>query len=208
MSMKSFNKAAIYFSFITSSSLLFSGCMAVGNMPAAVDLSVVGSSSTILVGKVQLSPPLEDAEQRTHWNVIGDGAIKNRMLIFTHPEKTSFNREKDYSFRGMKNSIIANLGETFFLKAPKQSTNILAGMVSLELSGYSNDQLYFPGGFRINIEPDDQAVYIGTLIYHRNDFHEIVKVELKDEFKQSKQQFKEKFGGRVQLKKSLLTKAK
>ena len=54
-------KALIYFSLIPIL-LSFSGCMFYGNLPEVANLAEVGSNSTILVGKIQLSPPLEGAE--------------------------------------------------------------------------------------------------------------------------------------------------
>ena len=59
------------------------------------------------------------------------------------------------------------------------------------------------GVFGVDIQPNDQAVYIGTLRYHRDEFFTTKKVEVLDRFAQANTAFTEKFGRDVTLRKSL-----
>ena len=56
------------------------------------------------------------------------------------------------------------------------------------------DYLRLPGVLTYKIHPDDKAVYIGTLRYHRDDYNTITKVEYVDEFDQALAVFQKSAG--------------
>lgn len=67
---------------------------------------------------------------------------------------------------------------------------------------------YFPGGLKATIRPRDKAVYIGTIRYYRDEFFDVSKVRIKDDYTHAKAEFKKKFGKKYSLRKALLKKVK
>jgi molybdopterin synthase catalytic subunit len=60
----------------------------------------------------------------------------------------------------------------------------------------------------VSLKPGDRAVYIGTVRYHRNEFWEITKVAIVDDYDRANADFRKKFGAKTPLRKALLTPAK
>lgn len=65
------------------------------------------------------------------------------------------------------------------------------------------EQAWLPGGLKVDVKPGDKAVYMGTIRYHRNEFMDITKVEIKDHFGAESAAFKKKFGDSMVLRKRL-----
>jgi hypothetical protein len=66
----------------------------------------------------------------------------------------------------------------------------------------------FPGKLRVALKPGDRAVYIGTLRYYRDEFFEITRVAVVDEYGAANAEFANKFGSGVPLRKALMAPAK
>ena len=69
-------------------------------------------------------------------------------------------------------------------------------------------KVFFPGGLKVSVKPGDKAVYIGTVQYHRNEFFDITKVAIVDDYERANTEFKKKFGKKHTLRKALLTSVK
>lgn len=63
--------------------------------------------------------------------------------------------------------------------------------------------LLLPIRGKINISPTDQAIYIGTLEFKRDEFGAVEKVKVIDEYDQALVEYQKKFGNNL-LKKSLI----
>jgi hypothetical protein len=85
---------------------------------------------------------------------------------------------------------------------------VIAGMMMLSLGHGTPDQAYFPGGLKANIRPDDRAVYIGTIRYHRNEFFEITDAEIVDDYDRVKAESERQLGRKYPLRKALLKPAR
>ena len=109
-------------------------------------------------------------------------------------------RIADYADR-----IEAKLGSHFFVRSRGAPFYILGGIVFLDI-GRGMNRALFPGGLRVPIQPGDRAVYIGTLRYHRNEFFEITRMTVVDEYVAAYTEFRKKFGDGVRLRKALMTK--
>ncbi len=77
-------------------------------------------------------------------------------------------------------------------------------MMWLEL-GAGQSKVYFPGGLKVSIQSGDKAVYIGTIRYHRDEFFNITKTRIVDDYGRANAEFKKQFGTKVALRKSLAT---
>jgi hypothetical protein len=69
-------------------------------------------------------------------------------------------------------------------------------------------ELLFPAPIAFDIRPGDTAVYIGTLRLYRDEFHEVTKAEVRDDYGEASAQFRTKFPGAPLPRKALLKAAK
>lgn len=160
----------------------------------------IGGGETLLVGRVELVPPLRKGEQRLRG--IGTGQFENRIFLLTDERERALPRDlaiADYAGR-----IEATLGEFFFVRSRSAPLHILGGVLYLEVGGSGMSRARFPGGLKVALKPGDRAAYIGTLRYHRDEFFEITKVSIMDEYGAANAEFKKKFGSGVPLRKALM----
>ena len=182
---------------------LLSACAPAARAPIDTMRSL-GSDEAIVVGRVELVPPLQEHEQRVGGIVIGD--IENRLFLITDDQWRELPPSPgvgDYSGR-----IEAELEKQFFVRSEGKPFYILGGMMFLTFDGGDMDRAYFPGGFRVSINPEDDAVYIGTLRYYRNEFMDVSKVVVIDQYEEANKEFVQKFGTSSSLRKALLVPVK
>ncbi|MGE5241352.1 MAG: hypothetical protein ACM3NI_06875 [Bacteroidota bacterium] len=167
-------------------------------------LSGLDRDETVVVGRIELVPPLRKGEQKFKGIVIGD--LKNKMILITNDHYRTLTDEPGMSdFSGR---IEAKLGKTFFVRSQSKSFYILGGMLFLDLGGEETNRAYFPGGLKVSLKPGEKAVYVGTVRYNRNEFFEITKASIVDDYERANTEFKKKFGTRYPLHKALLTPVK
>ena len=158
--------------------LALQACAVPQLLPAATDLKA-NASEVVVIGKIELVPPINTAfEQRTHWNVIGEGRMLAHVLVATGAEYRPVETSKLVG-ADFQNSLEVRWGVPFMVKAPRQRTFINGGVTHLNV--VEQERLWFPGGYYFDVPSDAKAVYIGTLRYTRNDFNTITKVEVIDE---------------------------
>jgi hypothetical protein len=160
----------------------------------------LSSNETIVVGRVELVPPLHEHDQRLRG--IGSGRFENKMFMIVDAEYRELTEEPGRS--DFKGRIDANIGEEFIVRSSNEPFYVIAGMMYLSLGHGTPDQAYFPGGLVAKIDPDDRAVYVGTIRYHRDEFFEVTKVEIVDDFARVNTEFIEQFGNDHPLRKALL----
>lgn len=181
----------------------FSACTGAAREPLE-NLSELNGSETIVVGKVELVPALQKNEQKAQGLTASN--FENKIFIIADDKYRVLQDEPkidDYTGR-----IEALIGKNFFVRSNNKTLYILGGMLYLEAGGREMNRVYFPGGFKAAIRPGDKAVYIGTIQYHRNEFFDISRVVIVDDYDRANAEFKQKFGGKYALNKALLTSAK
>ena len=167
-------------------------------------LSGLDRDETVVVGRIELVPPLRKDEQKFKGIVIGD--LKNKMILITDDQYRTLTEEPGMSdFSGR---IEAKLGKTFFVRSQSKPFFILGGMLYLDLGGEETNRAYFPGGLKVSLKPGEKAVYVGTIRYNRNEFFEITKASIVDDYDRANAEFKKKFGTKTPLRKALLTPVK
>lgn len=192
---------------IAATALLFGSLAAcVGPARAPVSsFSELTGNETVVVGRVEISPPLTESEQRI--KVLNAGMFKNKVFLIADERHRVLTEEPGVADYGGR--IEATLGKTFFVGSSRKPFYILGGMMYLNLSGAGDmDRAYLPGGMKVDIRPGDKAVYIGTIQYHRNEFFEITKVVIVDDYARANAEFRKEFGSRHALRKALLTRTK
>jgi hypothetical protein len=182
--------------------LALAGCAPAPLAPVDSERSV-GSGETIVVGRVELVPPLQKGEQRLRG--IGTGAYENKMVLLTGERQRPL--PADPAIADYADRIEATLGSLFFVRTRSSPFYILGGILFLEI-GTGMNRAYFPGGLRVALKEGDRAVYIGTLRYHRDEFFEITRVTVVDEYNTAHAEFTKRFGSSVPLRKALMVPAK
>ncbi|MDH5471978.1 MAG: hypothetical protein OEY87_07800 [Gammaproteobacteria bacterium] len=163
----------------------------------------VTKDEIVIVGTIELTPKLQKDEQQLNpsgvIDLFGYGDMnKNRAMIqFNNQPK-----ESDY-----KVVINPELDKPFFFKVSRDMKYLVEGSVLIEFSRYGNTgKIWLPTWFKVDIRPDDKAIYIGKIKYTRDDFNSITNIELIDDFKNANALFRKKFGKGIKLRKSLVKK--
>jgi hypothetical protein len=179
---------------------LAAGCISPPARQPVRSLSNLGSGQVIVVGRLELVPPLDEREagfKSLFWKKYNNKAF---VIIDDHDRKlTKEPTLSDYSGR-----IEAQLGQTFMVQSDDRPFYILGSMIMLQAGKTEGEPVYLPGGFKVDIHPGDQAVYIGTIRYYRNEFFDVEKVTIRDEYEQANLEMKKQLGSSRQLKKRLV----
>jgi hypothetical protein len=160
----------------------------------------LGANETVVVGRVELVPPLHEHDQRLRGPM--SGRYANKMFMMVDDKHRELIEEP--SFGDFKGRIDATFGQEFMVRSRNEPFYIIAGMMYLSLGYGMPDQAYFPGGLKADIRPGDKAVYIGTIRYHRNEFFEVTDAEIVDDYERVNAEFKMQFGEQHPLRKALL----
>ena len=158
--------------------LLLQACAIPRALPEASDIKA-DDDEVVVIGKIELVPPLDKNEQVSRWNVIGEKRMF-RIWMATGPEHRPIHTG-NLQVSEFQSSLEADWGQPFMVKAPRQRTYLNGGVTSLD--AINQTRLWFPGGYYFEVPAGASAVYIGTLRYHRNDFNTITKVEVVDDRK-------------------------
>lgn len=189
---------------VAALAITLAGCAPAPRAPLT-SLGALGGDETVIVGRIELVPPLREGEQKIRGMVVGD--FKNRIYLMLDEKLRPLPDEPrvaDYAGR-----IEAPIGSTFFVRSKSAPFYVLGGVLFLEVGGSGMQRVYFPGGLHVALKPGDRAVYVGTLRYHRDEFFEIKRVTVVDEYSKANAEFGSKFGGsQVVLRKALMTPAK
>ncbi len=177
------------------------GCISPPARQPVQSLSDLDPDQVLVVGRLELVPPLDEHEagfKSPFWK-----KYNNKAFVIIDDHDRELTREPtlwDYSGR-----IEAQLGKTFMVRSDDRPFYILGSMIMLQAGKTDGEQVYLPGGFKVDIHPGDQAIYIGTIRYYRNEFFDIEKVVIRDEYQQASLEMEKLLGSSRPLKKRLVT---
>lgn len=170
---------------------MIAGCALPTALPMATEVGVP-PGSMLIVGRIELDPPFSpELEQKTHWNIVGDGAIRNRVLIATGPTSQPISAGS-FQSQDWQGYIDANWGEYFAVVVPRAPRYLNGVAVPLDLQ--QQDFLWFPGSMVIRPPEEGNAFYVGTLKYVRDDFNQIVDIQVLDARDEALAFLKHRFG--------------
>jgi hypothetical protein len=184
---------------------IVTGCVSVSeNLDSAEQ---VGADSVILVGKVEIVPPIKPGEQSYKaldpFNARRHHVGRAILFMADQPQYQEYTNV----------ALNPPLQETYFLKAPKEKPYIVKGAVTMSFAVRAvsrrqavTDQaeLLFPVPLKLDVRPGDAALYVGTLRLHRDEFHEVIKAEVRDDYAAAMADYRRKFPGGPVPRKSLL----
>lgn len=189
--------------------LVLAGCGTMySGKPHLNALNELQANELILVGRIELVPPLSPEEQEL--KTLTSDRFQGRVVALFSEQ--AFEDLNDLPMSASSQAILVDLGKEFYTRQPKSSTMIYSGSYILVRSamyagGYmgrdvtiDHAQLNMPGGLKYTLKPDDRAVYVGTLRYHRDDYNAITKVEVINDYKRVNKEFTAKFGNGIKLR--------
>jgi hypothetical protein len=186
--------------------LALAGCVSVSETTVG-SLGEIGSGEVLVVGKIEIVPPIKAEEQtfkatdpfNTKRHFIG------RAVLFMSDTK----EYRDYT----GDALNPPLQQTFFLKAPKAKRYMVKGsvtmahalrVVSRRQAVSDQTELMFPAPLELDIRPGDRAIYVGTLRLHRDEFHEVTRAEVRDDYAKAAAEYRSRFPGAPLPRKALL----
>ena len=190
--------------------VLLAGCVSVSENVGS--LGEVGADAVLVVGKIEIVPPVRPEEQRYRAGVDVFDTKRHfigRAILFMS-DRPEYQERTDVALN-------PPLEETFFLRLPADRRYMVKGSVTMELvaravsarqTTMDRAELLFPAPALIDIRPGDRAVYVGTLRLHRDEFHEVTKAELLDHYAAAATEFHRKFPGSLPPRKALLRSVK
>lgn len=161
--------------------------------------SDLGSGEILLVGRIKLTPPISKDEQRLPG--IAEDWRGNVMVILG---ENAAPLERPFKTSGYKNRIEAPPDREFSVAVPAGSFSIRGAVVPLKLDQPPTDEAVLPGGFRVEVRPGDRAIYIGTIHYHRDEFWQITKIEVEDDFDRVRADCAKRWGASDSLRKAVV----
>jgi len=179
-------------------------CVPGTNIKPVTNLAEVGPDQVIVVGRVELSPPLKPGEQKVGSTY---AEYKDVAFMVTGDELRAV---PNLGYGDLKSRLEAPLGKEFFVSHPAEPFFILRGFIlmNLEIKVSSGNeapdagQAPLDGLFRIELKPGDRAVYIGTLRYERDEFFS-TEATVRDDYAKAKTAFEARFGKSLTLRKAL-----
>ncbi len=186
--------------------VLLSACVPTSRIKPVETLAEVQAGETLLVGRIELDPPLKPGEQKLSERY---AQYERLALVIVGDEP----REMDSLGLGdLRQRINAPFGKHFFVSHPAQPLYILKSWVvmyaKIEVSAGNSSRpadttAPLQGIFRVDVRPGDRAVYIGTIRYHRDEFFGTTQVVVRDDYASANTEFQRRFGRSVSLRKSL-----
>lgn len=174
------------------------GC--VSGRPHLENLAELQSGEIVLVGRVELVPPLNDKEQEL--NTLTSDRFRGKGHAIIGEEVFDLD---DLPISAGSQSVEFEFGREFYVRQPRASALVYSGSVVLMKSTQTGrrsvevGQLRLPGRLKFKIASGDRAVYIGTIRYHRDEYNGITKVELIDDSARVRREFAKKYGTRLAL---------
>ena len=190
---------------VLAAALIGGGCATVHH--EATSLDQVGADTVLVVGRIELVPPLSAEEQHIDMGLDPLG-VKNyhvgRAILFMSDRPLY----QDHT----SNAINPPLEQTWFIALPKVQRYMVRGSVTMSYShravnrrqvAVDQDELLFPGLLEFDLQAGDRAVYIGTLRLHRDEFHSVTRAEIVDDYPRALKTYRERFGADAPLRRAL-----
>jgi hypothetical protein len=186
--------------------VLLSGC---GTLyKDARSLGEVTPDSVILVGRIEMLPKVEVKEEDLKMGTWDPFNVKdlyrNRAMLHVADTVTA-----DEPTNQVFNP---RLEETYFFRIPKDKRYLVHGsiftyyrmtVINRHQSETDTNEIMIPVPVEFDIKPADKAIYVETWRFYHDEFNEITKAEILDQYPAAFAEFRKKFGADAVLRKAL-----
>ena len=171
-----------YAGLAVAATLLLASCVSMSEIDSTAE---IGPGEVVIVGRIQLDPPLQEHEQNLPWTAEG----YRNQVVFLIDERPRL--PEQVGLGDLSRMQRADLGALFYAKVPRAPVLYYsAPRVMLDEANY----LELPGGLEITVPPEARMVYFGSLVYSRDVYSAITGIELKDELEQAQEEVTSRFG--------------
>ncbi|MGH8682987.1 MAG: hypothetical protein ACREVP_15925 [Burkholderiales bacterium] len=187
--------------------LLAAGCAIPTLHKEAAGVDGTGNT-VIVVGRIELVPPLKPGEQDLKMGTIDPldmkSQLQGRAILWLAPTPKREERTAD--------AFNPPLEQTYFFRIPRTTRYVVHGSVlmyhrvtavSRRSVETTSNELLIPGPIEFDIKPSDKAMYVGTLRLHRDEFNEITRAELIDDYARALADFRLKFGADAVMRRAI-----
>ncbi len=181
--------------------LALGGCMP-GVRSMAEGPGDLNSDETVVVGRAYLSPPFRQGEQKIAWG-IGMEHFKNAFLAVGEAPWGDQPFPSGDSWGPLKGAVETPFNQWFMARFPRKPFYVQMLMyypdVEAILTGahtgvVDQRRAYLPSDLKVDLKPDDQVVFIGTLVYQRNAFNQPMGVKVYGDLKDALPTIRAKLG--------------
>lgn len=173
------------------------GCVSPG-IKTVTSSSELGDDEILIVGKIQLVPKYNPSEQKLPSMMFNKDMVRDKVFIAIDSE---FKPMDDYAtYSGVEKLASVDFRKTFMVAANKTQPLIFSGAFFMISAERTPEYYYLPGGLKLNYDKNDKAIYIGTIEFHRNEYDEITKVRIIDQYKEANAVFKKVHGKKYALR--------
>jgi hypothetical protein len=182
------------------------GCVSVSETNVE-NLAELGSDAVLVVGKIEIVPPIRPEEQS--YKALDPFNSKRHFMGRAVMFMSDKREHQEYT----ADALNPPLQETYFLKVPRTKRYMVKGSVTMAFALRTvsrrqavtdQTELMFPAPLEFDIRPADRAVYVGTLRLHRDEFHEVTRAEVRDDYARAAAEYRAKFPGAPLPRKALL----
>lgn len=204
-------RAALSTTLMLFVTLALGGCASMGIVWPAKEprsLADVGPNSILIVGTIEVVPTLNEREREGN---VSTGLL-NDQDMYANRAMLGFGQDPRKRYEDLRFLINPRLEETFVHAIPRDMPYLLGGQIWLGSNVRArggtfvihDQKIIVPGPLRIEAGPNDRAVYIGTIRFTRDEFNEVVNVEVIDQYAQAARTFQQRFGDGVDLRRALI----
>ena len=169
----------------------------------------VDTESVVVVGRIELVPPLKANEQDLKMGTFdpmdAKGAFTGRAVLYLSDDSRAAGEKTMEAMNPL-------LEKTFFVKIPKDRRYMVYGSVLMyhrvtavnqRQAVVDSNELLLPAPVQFDIKPGDRAIYVGTWRLYRDEFNEVNKAQIIDQYATASAEFHKKFGNKLSLRKAL-----
>jgi|GEM_PF-1634265 hypothetical protein len=190
--------------------LFLTSCVSIGRKKIN-NAGDVAKGQVLVVGKIVYDPPMTKDTQDLRF--IGDDTIRYRTWLICGTKLRTIDKSAvNPGSPDLSGSIETVQNQTFYTTNNNYPIYIIGGIfykeVYTESCGYNCTEQVFngvlvPASFYLDIKADDQAIYVGTIKYTRDNFWNITNIQIIDDYNKELPAFKAKFPG-FKLRKALI----
>ncbi len=177
--------------------------------PEARRDAALPADHVLIVGRIDLIPPLRDDDQHIRVGGIDpldtEGKLRHRAVFFLADAPATERRQT-------ASVMNPRLGEWFVVAVPRTQRYVADAAVFMAYepllygrrqATVQTSQLVLPALFGFDIRPQDRAVYIGSWRVWRDEFHQVTRLLVSNELSVARTELERRVGGAVALRAAL-----
>ena len=160
----------------------------------------VPRNKVLVVGKIEMHPPLSEDEQLLKGG--RGGELRNAFVLFCGDQQRDLSARLPEDLSG---GFDITLEKEFFITVDRDKPLAISGGIFYTAYDPPANVQYrtFSSPLMAMLKPGDEAVYIGTIQFYRDANNRLLSVTIRDDHQWADTRYKERFGTYSSLRKAL-----